>query len=163
MAEAAIGLGSNMGDRRANLELARERLAASPQVDVLQRSSLYETPPWGDLDQPAFLNACLRIETSLGPNDLLALCLSIEQQMGRVRTRRWGPRLIDIDLLWLGDLQIASDTLTLPHPQIQNRAFVLAPLCDIAPDKLIDDGERTLPVREWLAQTDQADIVRLAC
>ncbi|MEM6534357.1 MAG: 2-amino-4-hydroxy-6-hydroxymethyldihydropteridine diphosphokinase [Pseudomonadota bacterium] len=161
MVEAAIGLGANLGDRRANIEWACDKLSALPGTQMTRRSALYETPPWGDLDQPAFINACLLIETQIQPEDLLQHCLAIEQEMGRVRTRHWGPRLIDIDLLWLDDHQVSSPTLTLPHPEIQNRAFVLVPLNEIAPDKVINAAGRSLTVRDWLAETDARSIKRL--
>jgi 2-amino-4-hydroxy-6-hydroxymethyldihydropteridine diphosphokinase len=137
VADAYLGLGSNLGDRAANLDEATRRLGSAAGTAVVARSGVYETPPWGDADQPPFLNAALRIETSLSPLELLDLALSTERDLGRVRTRRWGPRTIDIDLLAYDDLGIADERLTLPHPRLFERAFVLVPLAEIAPQQRI--------------------------
>ncbi|MDJ0919562.1 MAG: 2-amino-4-hydroxy-6-hydroxymethyldihydropteridine diphosphokinase [Henriciella sp.] len=157
MIEAAIGLGSNLGDRKAQLQTALRRLDANPHIRVGQVSAMYETAPWGETDQPAFLNACVLLQTSLSPEDLLAACLGIEAAMGRLREKRWGPRLIDLDVLFYGDVEMESDTLTLPHPEIQNRAFVLAPLAELAPDVLLHG--RT--VLEHLQAIDTTGIAQL--
>ena len=133
MTHTGIGLGSNLGDRRDHLLQAARAIQALPVTDILQASSIWETPPWGKTDQPAFLNACLLVETSLTPNALLSLILKIEQDMGREREEKWGPRLIDIDLLFMEDHHVVTDDLILPHPHISERAFVLAPLKEIAP------------------------------
>ncbi len=139
MAEAALGLGSNLGDKAATIEQAIERLSRLPETRLLRRSRLYRTEPWGDTDQDWFLNACALIETSLSPEDLLDYLLGIELVLGRTRekTRRWGPRGIDIDLLFYGDEVRASENLTLPHPHLFERAFVLIPLAEIADDKIL--------------------------
>ncbi|MGD1051419.1 MAG: 2-amino-4-hydroxy-6-hydroxymethyldihydropteridine diphosphokinase [Solirubrobacteraceae bacterium] len=127
-----LGLGSNVGDRRANLQAALDGLAAHA-VTVLASSSVYDTDPVGEiLDQPQFLNACLRIETALEPPALLAACKALELELGReAGAPRHGPRLIDIDLLLLGDLELASERLTLPHEQVLQRRFVLIPLLEL--------------------------------
>ena len=136
MADALIGLGGNLGDVAATFEAALARLAAAG-VAVVARSSIWRTPPWGKTDQPAFLNACVRVETSLSPRALLDLCLATETALGRVRTDRWGPRTLDLDLLDVDGATVAEPGLTLPHPWIAERAFVLLPLAEIAPDRLI--------------------------
>lgn len=130
MATVYLGLGANLGDRLAQL---REALAALPGVVVC--SSVYETEPWGKLDQPRFLNLCCELTTALTPSDLHASTLQIERQLGRAAEReRWGPRPIDIDILTYDDLVLSTPELTIPHPGIAERAFVLRPLAEIAPD-----------------------------
>jgi 2-amino-4-hydroxy-6-hydroxymethyldihydropteridine diphosphokinase len=156
MAEAYLSLGSNLGDKRAMIARAVERLGAAG-VAVIARSSDYRTPPWGDEDQDWFVNACVKVRTGLAPHDLLALCLGIERDLGRVRTRKWGPRTIDIDLLIYDDVQMASGDLVLPHPRIAERAFVLQPLAEIAPDLEVA-GRR---IAAMLADIDVAGIERL--
>ena len=131
-----LGLGANLGDRRAALhDAVRELRALLADVRV---SALYETPPWGDEDQPPFLNAVLRGVTTLAPLDLLDAAQTIEQRLGRVRTaRRWGPRAIDIDLLLYGAAELSHPRLTIPHPRLRQRGFVLRPLADLAPARAI--------------------------
>ncbi len=139
-----LGLGSNVGERRANLQAAARALPAHG-VRVLASSSTYETDPVGlVLDQPPFLNACLRIETELGPEELLDACKAVERELGRDLEGgvRHGPRPIDVDLLVLGDLAYASDRLTLPHEQATSRRFVLIPLLELDFDLATPDGER---------------------
>lgn len=129
---AWLGLGSNLQQPVAQLEEALDRLAALDQIEILATSSFYRTPPWGDEQQDDFINAVVQIETSLDPVPLLRVLQSIEKLMGRQRTgRRWGPRLIDVDLLLYGDLQYQSDDLEIPHPRMHERAFVLVPLCEL--------------------------------
>lgn len=131
MAVVYLGLGSNLGDRLAVLRVAIAELAG---LGYLERvSSIYETEPWGDTDQPKFLNLCCRLRTHLAPRSLLAETQAIERRLGRLPTRRWGPRLIDIDLLTYDELTLSSPELTLPHPSIAERAFVLVPLAELAP------------------------------
>ena len=127
-----LGLGSNVGERAVNLQRATNALAADA-VAVLASSSLYDTDPVGEvLDQPTFLNACLRIETELAPEDLLDTCKGIERALGRSAPgRRHGPREIDIDVLLLGDATYSSPRLALPHPQVLTRRFVLIPLLEL--------------------------------
>jgi len=129
-----IALGTNLGDRRANLRGALARFA--PQVVVGAESHIYETAPWGYADQPAFLNMVVEAETSLEPDALLAFLKQIEQEMGREATFRNGPRLIDLDILFYDDLVLDSPPLVIPHPRLHERAFVLVPLADVAPDSL---------------------------
>ena len=133
MSEAYVALGSNLGDREENLRNALAHLSAN-DVHVVKVSNFIETEPYGVTDQPGFVNAVCQVETELEPLKLLRLLLSIEQEMGRVRLRRWGERNIDLDLLLYGDACVVSEELTLPHPDMQNRDFVLLPLAEIAPE-----------------------------
>nr|WP_295925658.1 2-amino-4-hydroxy-6-hydroxymethyldihydropteridine diphosphokinase [uncultured Dyadobacter sp.] len=128
-------LGSNLGDRFQVLEAARRYIAVEAGV-IVSQSAVYETAPWGLTDQPAFLNQVLQIKTHLLPEELLRVVLNIEHELGRVRYERWGARIIDIDVLYYGDMVLDSARLTLPHPRIQDRRFVLAPLAEVAPDFL---------------------------
>ena len=135
---AYVALGSNLGDSRQHLLDAIEALAALPQTAVTARSRIYRTPPWGVTDQPDFLNAVVALETALEPHDLLDALLAIERAAGRQRNgERWGPRTLDLDLLHVADQTVNDDRLTLPHPHIADRAFVLLPLHDVAPDLAI--------------------------
>jgi 2-amino-4-hydroxy-6-hydroxymethyldihydropteridine diphosphokinase len=131
---AYLALGSNIGDKLAHLRQAAARLAALPGTSLLRASPVYRTPPWGNEAQDWFANAVISVRTSLSPEALLAAALEIERAMGRERAERWGPRIIDIDLLRHGSARRDSETLTLPHPAMTQRAFVLVPLRDIAPD-----------------------------
>lgn len=144
-----LGLGTNNGDRLANLEAAIQSL--SPDVTVTRRSPIYRTPPWGYTDQPDFLNMVLEAETELPPFDLLKYLKDLEVEIGRTKTFRWGPREIDIDILLYENQTLETADLTIPHPQMQNRAFVLVPLADLAPDlrhpilgKSVDELKNTL-------------------
>ena len=139
--EGYLGLGSNVGDRRANLQAAAGRLPAHG-VAVLAASSVYDTEPVGEvLDQPDFLNACLRIRTELEPEALLDACKAVEAELGRVAGGlRHGPRPIDVDLLLLGDVTFRSARLSLPHEQVTSRRFVLVPLLELAPGLVVPGG-----------------------
>ena len=133
--QAWIGLGGNREDSAQLLEAAVELIDDLPATSVRQRSSLYRSAPWGEENQPDFVNAVLQLETALEPGLLLRSLLGIETALGRVRTdARWGPRCIDIDLLSYEDLRMQSDELTLPHPYMHERAFVLLPLLELAPE-----------------------------
>lgn len=127
-----LSLGSNLGDRFANLRLAIARLQEHFTVTAV--SPVYATEPWGDSDQPPFLNACVGAITTASPHVTLQLIKSIETEMGRRPSRRWGPRLIDIDILFYDRVILHDPGLTIPHPRIAERVFVLAPLADIIPD-----------------------------
>jgi len=132
---AWVGLGSNLRDPLAQVGQALGRLGETDGIDMLKRSSLYRTPPWGDKHQDDFVNAVAKIKTSLEPLPLLHHLQAIENDMGRQRNdRRWGPRLIDLDLLLYGDLQIHSEKLEIPHPRMHERAFVLVPMFEIDRD-----------------------------
>ncbi|HEY3729251.1 MAG TPA: 2-amino-4-hydroxy-6-hydroxymethyldihydropteridine diphosphokinase [Solirubrobacteraceae bacterium] len=138
-----LGLGSNVGDRQANLAAA---IAALPGhgVEVLACSSLYETEPVGlVLDQPSFLNAALRVDTALGPEELLDGCKAVEREVGRRQGGvRHGPRVIDVDVLLLDDLEHSSERLTLPHAEVSSRRFVLVPLLELDPELTLPSGQR---------------------
>lgn len=149
-AEAIVALGSNIGDKAANVERAVALLIEDGAVELTARSRIYKTPPWGISDQDWFVNACIGVKTGLDPHALLARCLAVEEQMGRRRAEKWGPRLIDLDVLVYGDVKMSDADLTLPHPHITKRAFVLAPMADIAPDLVLEG--RT--VADWLADED---------
>lgn len=138
-----LGLGSNVGDRRAHLEDAVARLP-SFGVAVLRSSSTYDTEPVGlVLDQPDFLNACIEVETSHGPAELLEACKAVEREVGREPGGvRHGPRVVDVDVLLLGDLEWSSERLTLPHPEVRSRRFVLVPLLELDPDLRLPGGDR---------------------
>jgi 2-amino-4-hydroxy-6-hydroxymethyldihydropteridine diphosphokinase len=138
-----LGLGSNVGDRRANLEAAVRELPGHG-VQVIASSSVYETEPVGlVLDQREFYNACLRVETEHAPEELLDACKAVERTLGREPGGvRHGPRPIDVDVLLLGDLTFASDRLTLPHPEVRSRRFVLVPLLELDPELTLPDGTR---------------------
>ena len=131
MSRAYVALGSNLGDRDENLCTALKHLQENG-IEVIKTSTFIETEPYGVKDQPGFVNAVCQVETELAPLELLRLLLSIEQEMGRVRLRRWGERNIDLDLLLYEDAVLESEELTLPHPDMQNRDFVLLPLAEIA-------------------------------
>ncbi len=132
-----VALGSNLGDPVVQVRRAMIEMAALPCTSVRQASSLYRTPPWGDVDQPDYVNAVVELETALEPSPLLDALLDIEQRMGRVRDRRNGPRVIDLDLLLHGTHVLDETRLTVPHPRMHDRAFVLLPLAEIAPDLVI--------------------------
>jgi 2-amino-4-hydroxy-6-hydroxymethyldihydropteridine diphosphokinase len=154
LAEAYLGLGSNLGDKAAMLDAAVTALSASPGITVTARSRNYRTPPWGDTDQDWFLNAAVGIETALPPHALLEACLSAETRLGRVRERRWGPRVIDIDVLHYAGATVSDERLVLPHRFLRERAFVLVPLAEIAPD-LVIGGESVV---EALGKLDRSGI-----
>jgi 2-amino-4-hydroxy-6-hydroxymethyldihydropteridine diphosphokinase len=159
MAEALLALGGNVGDVRATFDRAVAMLDDGDVVRLLARSPDYRTPPWGVIDQPAFVNCCLRIDTSLSPGALLLRAQAVETALGRNRgqEQRWGPRTIDIDLIAYDDVRCREPDLTLPHPRALERAFVLAPLSDIAPDWVIDGTT----VAAALARLDMDGIEKL--
>jgi 2-amino-4-hydroxy-6-hydroxymethyldihydropteridine diphosphokinase len=152
--EAALGLGGNIGDVAAAFVDAFRRLAEAPGVRLARASSVYRTPPWGKLDQPDFLNMAALVETTLPARALLALCLDIERAMGRRRLERWGPRTLDIDILTYGEATIDEPDLKVPHPRLAERAFVLAPLAEIAPHLRIAGRE----IAQWLALADRTGV-----
>ncbi len=156
MAVVYLALGSNLGDRRANLHAAITALP--PAVTVLAQSAIYETPPWGVTEQPPFLNMALRGETCLSPQALLKALKRLERRLGRLPSVRYGPRLIDIDILFYETLVLSSPDLILPHPRLHERAFVLVPLADIAADFVHPRLNQT--VRALLATVDTRGIRR---
>ena len=149
-----LALGTNLGDRLGNLHAAVQAL--SPAIQPLAVSPVYETPPWGYLDQPAFLNQVIQAHTALSPLDLLDLLKRLEARLGRLPGLRYGPRLIDLDILLYDDLQLETPALIIPHPRLAERAFVLVPLADLAPD-LLPPGA-TLTVSQMLARVDRSGI-----
>ncbi len=153
--DALIGLGSNMGDKAANIAHAIALLTEKGDIRLIAESRLYRTAPWGVKDQDWFVNACIAVATDLAPRDLLARCLSVENDMKRVRKERWGPRVIDVDVLTCRDATMDDPDLTLPHPRITERAFVLVPLMDIAPGVEIAGH---VPAY-WLARLDANEVV----
>lgn len=155
---AWLGLGGNIGDVRAAMVAALERLDAQDGIQVEAVSALYRTPPWGVTDQPDFLNACVAVRTSLAPEALLETCLETEKALKRVRDVRWGPRTIDIDVLVIEGLTLQSERMTLPHPRMLDRPFVLLPLNDLAPDLVVSGRS----VSQWLAETETAGITRVS-
>jgi 2-amino-4-hydroxy-6-hydroxymethyldihydropteridine diphosphokinase len=159
MAEALIALGGNLGDVRATLDKAIALLCDGGEVRLTARSSDYATPPWGVVDQPPFVNLCIAVETQLAPRDLFARMQAIERALGRdhATERRWGPRSIDLDLLAYDDVALNDPDLTLPHPRLFERAFVLVPLAEIAPDRVIAG----IRVRDALGRVDAAGIEKL--
>jgi 2-amino-4-hydroxy-6-hydroxymethyldihydropteridine diphosphokinase len=138
---AYLGIGTNLGDRLANLQRATDLLAATPGVRVLRSSRVYETAPVGP-PQPDFLNAVLEVETDLEPHDLLAAGAAVERELHRVREVRWGPRTIDVDVLTFDERVIDAEDLTVPHPRMHERAFVLVPLLELEPDPMLPQGRR---------------------
>ena len=159
MATGFLGLGSNVGDRLANLRAAREQLGEEG-IEVLAASSVYETEPQGrDTDQPDFLNACLKIETDFAPEGLLRAAKRVERLLGReAGGERHAPRPIDVDVLLLGDGPYSSDRLQLPHPEVVRRRFVLVPLLELEPDLTLPDGTR---LAQALEDVDEQRVTRV--
>jgi 2-amino-4-hydroxy-6-hydroxymethyldihydropteridine diphosphokinase len=159
MTEALLALGGNVGNSRAILDRAVALLCDGKDIRLKARSSDYSTPPWGFKYQPPFVNLCIAVETTLNPRDLLARAQAVERQLGRDRTheKRYGPRTADIDIIAYDDLTIDEPNLTLPHPRLFERAFVLVPLNEIVPDRVIAGRK----VSTALAALDASGIVRL--
>ncbi len=157
--EALIALGGNVGDMVLTFDRAVALLCGDKSVSLGKRSANYRTPPWGVTDQPAFVNAVIAVATTLPPRELLARMREVEAHLGRDRAleRRWGPRTLDLDLLAYDDITLDTTELTLPHPRLFERAFVLVPLAEIAPERVI----RGTRVRDALARLDTAGIERL--
>jgi 2-amino-4-hydroxy-6-hydroxymethyldihydropteridine diphosphokinase len=159
MASVLIALGGNIGDVRATFRKAISHICGMAQAALTARSSDYRTPPWGDEHQPSFVNACIDIETGLDPHSLLLVLQKVERKFGRDRNNetRWGPRTLDLDMIAYDDVGLQQPQLTLPHPRLFERAFVLVPLAEIAPDRVIA-GQR---VGDALARLSQEGIERL--
>jgi 2-amino-4-hydroxy-6-hydroxymethyldihydropteridine diphosphokinase len=147
LTKAYLGLGSNLGDRLANLQLAVELLAGQHGLTVLRSSRVYESDPVGGPPQPDFLNAVVEVQTSLTPGELLTACREAEEALARVRDERWGPRTIDIDILTFGDDVVDEPDLTIPHPRMRERGFVLAPLLELEPDPPLPGGRNVATLR----------------
>jgi len=154
MTRAFVAIGTNVGDRQANVDAALSGLARLRDSRVRRASRLYESEPLGPAGQDAYYNLVAEIETDLGPRDLLDGCKAVERDMGRVKTVRWGPRVIDLDILLFGDASVDEPGLRVPHPEMLNRSFVLVPLAELAPDAEIA-GAR---VRDHAARFDGRDL-----
>jgi 2-amino-4-hydroxy-6-hydroxymethyldihydropteridine diphosphokinase len=159
MAEALLALGGNVGDARATLATAVRRLCDGDRIRLVARSSDYRTPPWGVEDQAPFINLCLLVTTDLPPRQLLARALQVEREFGRDRAheQRWGPRPLDIDILAYDDIRVDEPDLTLPHPRLFERAFVLVPLAEIVPERDIAG----IRIRDAVTRVDGTGIERL--
>jgi 2-amino-4-hydroxy-6-hydroxymethyldihydropteridine diphosphokinase len=157
--EALIALGGNVGDVRSTFDRAVAMLCDGDEIRLLARSSVYRTPPWGVIDQAPFTNAAIAVATALPPRELLTRALNVERAFGRDREneRRWGPRTLDLDLLAYGDLVLNTRDLTLPHPRLFERAFVLLPLAEIVPERVIAG----IHLRDALRRVDTAGIAKL--
>ena len=153
-----IGLGTNLGDRKKNLASARRAL--SPKVLIIKVSPIYETKPWGYADQPDFLNQVVKAKTDLEPTDLLAFLKQCEVRLGRTPTFKNGPRQVDLDLLFYDDLIFESDALTIPHPGIVKRGFVLAPMADIAPDFIHPQNGKS--IKQLLAEVELSEVNKIS-
>lgn len=161
MAKAWIGLGSNVGDRLGHIRRGLGCIAKLPGTAVLSVSSVYECDPVGKTDQPRFLNAAVAIETGIEPHDLLRECLRIERLCGRERLERWGPRTLDLDILAYEDRVVCSAGLIIPHPRLRERAFVLLPLAEIAPDLVVPGGAATVAELASLADAVVSGVTRI--
>ncbi len=157
MRTAWIAMGGNLGDREAAFSAALAALGADPAIRPARGSAVYETDPVGPGPQGNYWNAVLEIETDLGPRELLDRCQRVEATLGRVRAERWGPRIIDLDILLFEGETVGERGLTVPHPRLHERAFVLRPLADLVPDRVV----RGRPVADWLANSPQGGIVRV--
>ncbi len=155
--EVGVGLGSNIGDKAGHVRRAATRLEEAGVVRGLVLSSLYRTAPWGRLDQDWFVNACAWGTTDLAPEEMLARVKAIEEEIGRTSTVRWGPRVIDIDILYFDGVTLETPELTLPHKELLNRAFVLVPLAEIRPDRRIGQ----IPIQDAIERLGPQDVVRI--
>ncbi len=144
---AFLALGSNLGDRLSNLQRAVELLTRREGIRVVRSSRVYETDPVGGPSQPDYLNAVIDARTTLGPRDLLDACLAVEREMGRERKERWGPRVIDVDVLAYGRETVDEPGLQIPHPRMHERGFVLVPLLELEPDPPLPGGRRIAHLR----------------
>lgn len=159
MVEALLGLGGNLGDVQQTLDQAVAVLCDGHDVRLVARSSDYRTAPWGVTEQPPFINLALAVDTTLTPRALLDRALRVEAMFGRDRSReqRWGPRVLDIDIIAFDGLELNEDGLTLPHPRLFERAFVLAPLAEIVPDRRI----KGTVIKAALARIDVSGVEKL--
>lgn len=155
--DCILALGSNVGDKVANIHAAIARLTQSGQMRLVRQSQIYRTAPWGKTDQDWFANAAIAVATGLTPREILSHCQQVENELGRVRRERWGPRLIDVDVLFYRDAEISEPDLVIPHPLIAERAFVLVPLAEIAPDVVI----RGQAAVQMLRDVESGDVIPL--
>ncbi|MEN6462183.1 MAG: 2-amino-4-hydroxy-6-hydroxymethyldihydropteridine diphosphokinase [Syntrophomonas sp.] len=149
-----VGLGANLGNKRQNIVDAVEKIAALERIEIVKESSFYNSPPWGKVDQEDFINQVIEIKTDLSPWELLHKLQKIEINMGRQRLEKWGPRTIDLDILLFGDEAIESEELTIPHPYMYQRLFVLIPLEEINSELIFPDGTR---IKEVLSRAEVRD------
>ena len=155
---AYIGIGSNLGTPEKNCTKAIEKISNTKGIEIIAKSSFYQTEPTGGVQQGWFVNSAIEIETDLSPENLLSVLLNLELAMGRIRKEKWGPRLIDLDLLLYGNLILENKDLTLPHPEIQNRKFVLIPMCEIAENLIHPTLKKT--IKTLLQESSDVTIVK---
>ena len=155
---AYIGIGSNLGTPEKNCTKAIEKISSTKDIKIISKSSFYQTEPIGGVQQGWFVNSAIEIKTDLSPENLLSVLLNLELAMGRIRKEKWGPRLIDLDLLLYGNLVLENKGLTLPHPEIQNRKFVLIPMCEIAENLIHPTLKKT--IKTLLQESSDVTIVK---
>ena len=155
---AYIGIGSNLGTPEKNCTKAIEKISNTKDIKIISKSSFYQTEPIGGVQQGWFVNSAIEIETDLSPENLLSVLLNLELAMGRIRKEKWGPRLIDLDLLLYGNLVLKKQELTLPHPEIQNRKFVLTPMSEIAENLIHPTLKKT--IKTLLQESSDVTIVK---
>ena len=155
---AYIGIGSNLGTLGINCTKAIEKISSTKDIKIISKSSFYQTEPIGGVQQGWFVNSAIEIKTDLSPENLLSVLLNLELAMGRIRKEKWGPRLIDLDLLLYGNLILENKDLTLPHPEIQNRKFVLIPMCEIAENLIHPTLKKT--TKTLLQESSDVTIVK---
>lgn len=160
--EAWIGLGGNVGDVARTLTQAFDALAALPNTTLKHTSSLYGSKPFGPVAQDDFVNAVAVVDTQLPPHDLLACLMALERMTGRVRSERWGPRTLDLDVLLYGDVVLDDDILTLPHPGIAQRAFVLLPMLEVNPEQAIDGAKTVAMCFDALSEEAKASAWKIS-
>ena len=155
-----LSLGSNLGDRLQYLQDCYERFAQNPRINRIKKSAVYTTKPWGKVDQPDFFNAVLEIEADLTPRQLLQFCQALEDKAGRQRREHWGPRTLDIDILYAEGCQVDEADLKIPHPLMTQRLFVLRPLADLSPDLILAQDKARKSVRQWRDALKQDAIIK---
>ena len=162
MNKAYLGLGTNMGDKQAYLKEACKIISDNPNINIVKISKVYKTKAWGYTNQDDFLNICIEVDTNLSPEELLEVCHEVENKLNRVRVIRWGPRTIDVDILFFNNIISTDENLTLPHPRIKERAFVLIPLMDLNKELVIDNKTISYYLsnleKEELEQVKEVDI-----
>ena len=162
MNKAYLGLGTNMGDKQAYLKEACKIISDNPNINIVKISKIYKTKAWGYTNQDDFLNICIEVDTNLSPGELLEVCHEVENKLNRVRVIRWGPRTIDVDILFFNNIISTDENLILPHPRIKERAFVLIPLMDLNKELVIDNKTISYYLsnleKEELEQVKEVDI-----
>lgn len=162
MNKAYLGLGTNMGDKQAYLKEACKIISDNTNINIVKISKVYKTKAWGYTNQDDFLNICIEVDTNLSPEELLEVCHEVENKLNRVRVIRWGPRTIDVDILFFNNIISTDENLTLPHPRIKERAFVLIPLMDLNKELAIDNKTISYYLsnleKEELKQVEEVDI-----